>query len=780
MRYLSLFSGIEAASVAWRPLGWEPVAFSEIDPFCCDLLEQRFPGVPNLGDVTAEDFVERAKALGKIDLIVGGSPCQSFSVAGLRRGLHDDRGNLTLRFVEVVHGIDPEWVVWENVPGVLNHPDNPFGCFLAGLVGADAALVPSGAGAGVDARKAGSGGRWTGAGLALGPLRSAAWRIQDAQWHGVAQRRRRVFVVSGRAGDDRCAEVLLERAGVRGDPPTRRAKGEGTTHDVAPCLGASGRGVERGGDSRGQDPVVACFGGNDTGGAIDVATACNAHGGTGRHDFESETFVAGTLQAPGKAAGSVTQQDAESGMLVPVQCNGTNIGTELPCLRRGDGGTTSGVPGVAFKRADFVGLAPDGHAHSAFCFSSKDHGADAGDLAPTLRAAGHDGSHANAGAPPAVVIPIQESGKRTGRSADDPKAGIGIGRDGDPSYAVGADSRHAVAFRAAGQDGFTPSEVSPPVAATDGGGAGTPVAFHCMQDPISGDVSPCIGQGNDHGAGTTAVAFGISSDAVDRSGEGDGSAAERAGLGIVEDAVPSLRSRPTNSVAAPMGEPRSVALRGREGGGTAEVGGETSHALRASGGGGDKEHVLAAGGDAGTRTDAPSYAIRRLTPRECCRLQGFQDDWTFVARKAKDCDPPTAGPCAKQVVTATVVSPSGKRYQATNWCMKPQRECPRAGMPSGEGYDLCRTVCSQHAHAEVNALEAAREFARAGLLYVVGHTYTCDSCLAAAKEAGILKVVIGPPSGNASDGSRYKAIGNSMAVPVMAWIGRRIEEASQR
>jgi DNA (cytosine-5)-methyltransferase 1 len=338
MRYLSLFSGIEAASLAWHPLGWECVGVAEVDPFCCELLKQRFPTVPNLGDVTAPDFIERAKALSP-DLVVGGSPCQSFSVAGLGKSLSDARGNLTLRFVEVVRGIDPDFVVWENVPGILPKRDNPFGCFLAGLVGASAPLVPP------------VGSRWTNAGLVAGPKRTAAWRVLDAQWYGVAQRRSRVFVVSGRARDFRCAEILLEQPCVRLDPPTRGAPRQGLAGYAASGVGAGGRGVERGGESRGQDPVVACFGGNNTGGAIDVATACNAHGGTGRCDFESETFVAGTLRGH---HGNPQAEWAWGGQLV--------------------------------------------------AFSSKDHGADAGEVCPTMRSAGHDGSHANGGGPPAVAF----------------------------------------------------------------------------------------------------------------------------------------------------------------------------------------------------------------------------------------------------------------------------------------------------------------------------------------------------------------------------------------
>lgn len=116
LRYISLFSGIEAASVAWEPLGWEPVAFSEIEPFPCAVLAERFPDVPNLGDVNEIDWSDY---VGAVDLIVGGSPCQAFSVAGRRRGLMDERGRLMLEYVRAVREIRPRWVLWENVPGVL-------------------------------------------------------------------------------------------------------------------------------------------------------------------------------------------------------------------------------------------------------------------------------------------------------------------------------------------------------------------------------------------------------------------------------------------------------------------------------------------------------------------------------------------------------------------------------------------------------------------------------------------------------------------------------------
>lgn len=218
----SVCSGIEAASVAWGPLGWKAEWFSEIEPFPCSLLAHHYPYVPNLGDMTAIPSLLRARAIGAPDVFCGGTPCQAFSVAGLRKSLADARGNLSLTFCEIADEIDnaraelgkpPAIIFWENVPGVLTTKDNAFGCFLAGLAGESDPLVAPG-------------GRWTDAGCVLGPKRAVAWRTLDAQYFGLAQRRKRVFVVASAREGFSSAEILFEFDGVRRDSAPSRETGQ--------------------------------------------------------------------------------------------------------------------------------------------------------------------------------------------------------------------------------------------------------------------------------------------------------------------------------------------------------------------------------------------------------------------------------------------------------------------------------------------------------------------------------------------------------------------------
>lgn len=232
LRFGSVCSGIEAASVAWHPLGWQAAWLSEIEPFPSAVLAHHYPDVPNLGDMT---LLPERIASGEVeapDLFCGGTPCQAFSVAGQRRSLDDARGNLSLTFCEIADAIDaarhvrgdaPAVIFWENVPGVLSTKDNAFGCFIAALAGGTEPLVPAG--------------RWTDAGVVLGPKRAVAWRVLDAQYFGLAQRRKRVFVVaSAREGFDPGA-VLFESEGVRRDSaPSRESR------EVAPTIPACSTG----------------------------------------------------------------------------------------------------------------------------------------------------------------------------------------------------------------------------------------------------------------------------------------------------------------------------------------------------------------------------------------------------------------------------------------------------------------------------------------------------------------------------------------------------------
>lgn len=427
MRFGSVCSGIEAASVALAPLGWKAAWLSEIEPFPSAVLAHHYPDVPNLGDMLA--LPERIR-LGEIeapDILCGGTPCQAFSVAGLRRSLGDARGNLSLTFCEIADAIDerrsergePEAIIfWENVPGVLSTSDNAFGCFLAGLAGEDDPLEPPG-------------GKWTNAGYVSGPKRAIAWRVLDAQYFGVAQRRRRVFVVaSAREGFDP-ATVLFEFDGVRRDTPPSRETGEGVTHATAPCLTSSGRGVERTGDTRGQDPVVACFGGGNRAGSIDVAACLTAKGM--RQDFEVETFAiqAGALHTnPNSGPDGVGVQEGHAYTLearaeVQAVCVTGQVTHTLKAegFDASEDGTGRGQPIVVHGTQDpcvstttAFALGRNNGGENAIAFSCKDHGGDAGPISPTLRSMGHDGSHANAGGQVAVAVSLR--GREGGATAE--------------------------------------------------------------------------------------------------------------------------------------------------------------------------------------------------------------------------------------------------------------------------------------------------------------------------------------------------------------------------
>lgn len=574
MRFGSVCSGIEAASVAWEPLGWAAAWLSEIEAFPSAVLAHHWPEVPNLGDMT--DLPDRVAA-GEVeapDVLVGGTPCQAFSVAGRRESLADARGNLTLTYVELADAIDdkrnergdpPTIIVWENVPGVLNTKDNAFGCFLAGLAGEDVPLQPPGK-------------RWTNAGLVLGPKRAVAWRILDAQYFGLAQRRRRVFVVaSARNGFDP-SQVLLEFDGLRRDTAPRREAGQETPRNAGP--GAAG--------ASHWDAVTNPH-----------PTLNQSHNTDGIGASNQEVF---------SQRGSEFVSDRSSAMTFDRQSSG-EYGTQP---------VASTVAARDYKcAADLVV-----ERAAALAQNTRNE----------ARLVGGDGSLVGA-------LATQPGMKQTSY--------VAVSTGGDIAHTLNT-----------ANNGKGCSE--------DGTGRGVPtIAFHAnaqasqlpseARDTSISDSLTCSQQ-----AAVATIAFSSKDCSAD----------------VTEDMAPTLRAGSHTDSHANSGVPPAVtvALRGRAGGATAEVGGEVATALRASSGGGDKPHVLAtmevagtmkacAGTSGGWSNSADhaaagymqvdhNLAVRRLTPTECERLQGFPDGHTDVPYRKK---PAADGPRYKALGNSMAV-----------------------------------------------------------------------------------------------------------------------------
>ena len=558
MRYLSVCSGIEAVSVAWGPLGWQPAMFAEIDPFCCWLLRSRYgasrpvhmPSPHYTSDrkeakrraaairnivalpadgavVNAGDFTKiGADDVGTIDLLAGGTPCQSFSVAGKRAGLDDPRGNLTIEFARLAGRLRPLWLVWENVPGVLSIDDGrTFGAFLGMLVE-----------------------------LGYG----VAYRVLNAQHFGVPQRRRRVFVVGHLGGWRGPATVLLERHSLSGHPPPRREARQG----------AAG-GVE-----------VGPAGGRLTDTAPTIDAGCkdgfirNQLGvGVLSSTDESETLIAHALSADGFDASE--DGTGRGTPVVPVaictahtQSNGSGLSDDVAHTLE-----SGGAQAVAFaqnsrdevrlhggdgKTIGALAAQPGAKQQSYIAFSAKDYGADADNVAPTLRGMGHDRSHANGGGQVAIAFTQNQEG-----------------------------------------------------------------------DVLSGDVMQSLGtNANATGRNAPTVAFTL------HGSDGTVSAASST------DVAGSLRTRAPgsieNSSTTAVLQEQPVAWSGE---------------LTAST---DMAGTLQRGGEGG-RIDGvmtPQMAVRRLTPRECERLQGFPDDYTLVEYRGK---PAADGPRYKALGNSMAV-----------------------------------------------------------------------------------------------------------------------------
>ena len=521
MKYLSVCSGIEAASVAWEKLGWKPVAFSEIEPFPSAVLNHHWPEVPNLGDMTKYESWKFEEA---IDVLVGGTPCQAFSVAGLRKGLADPRGGLSLTFVNIADHFNPKWILWENVPGVLSSRDNGFGCFLGALAGEDGELKPPGE-------------KWADAGCVYGPKRSIAWRCLDAQYFGVAQRRKRCFLVACPRDQGDPAKVLFEWEGLRRDTaPSREARERTTTH-VAPSLTAS------------NDPSRSPQ-------SSEVTQQVNAV-------LEATAFRM-------QAFGEYSDDGSASTMKARDYKDATDLVASPIVIDR-----------AAFNQGQNAQYKPH-IAHS--------------ETMDSLVARG----------PHAVAIPIHDqatrnAGKR-GDKQDGKGNGLGIGKPGDPCPTLTKGDKHAVLYENHPND----SRVTGPL-----------------------DVAPsCVSRYGTGGGNVPLVQEAIAFEPGIASREGNESR-------FVKEMSPTLRKEMGDNQVAVAVDCYNKTIN------------HTSQTLSSSAS--DINHT------GGVINPADRMAVRRLTPKECERLQGFPDEHTLIPWRGKPADQCPDGPRYKALGNSMAV-----------------------------------------------------------------------------------------------------------------------------
>ena len=445
MRYGSVCSGIEAATAAWHHMGWEAAFFSEIEKFPCAVLQHRYPNVPLHGDFTTI----KENEYGTIDLLVGGTPCQSFSVAGLRGGLDDDRGNLALEFCRLAQREQPRWIVWENVPGVLSSSGGrDFGSILGALED-------------------------LGYGL--------AYRVLDAQYFGVAQRRRRVFVV-GYLGDWRpAAAVLFERHSMSGHLAPSREKRQEVADTAATSVGDSGS-IGR---ARSDLDTFEC-GGIGSYSASDNSSPLLRTGadlGPG-----CEALIASTFNDDGTARTLTARYDSS-----PCVDRGPDVVGTLRAKRPGEGGIQGDfdhiVPVIspALNTQSGSHHAPDTKAYVAF--TARDYEGSSqlewpAEVAPTLNAAfsdkqGLENQHINGGAGwfvPTMAYPISSMNAFRSPNAA-ASTGLGVGHDGEAMYTLTKGDHHAVAFASnMSQPDFQVDGTCPTIRVGSGGKSGNPPA----------------------------------------------------------------------------------------------------------------------------------------------------------------------------------------------------------------------------------------------------------------------------------------------------------------
>lgn len=657
MRFGSVCSGIEAASVAWGPLGWRAAWFSEIEPFPSAVLAHHYPETPNLGDMTKLPEMIRRGEVEAPELFCGGTPCQAFSVAGLRRSLDDARGNLSLTFCEIANAIDavrfargelPAVVFWENVPGVLSTADNAFGCFLAGLAGDDQpAVAPRG--------------KWKAAGVVVGPERLAAWRVLDAQFFGVAQRRRRVFVVSVSLRHPRAwaiAESLLPlQQGVQRDPPARGKAPEGAARGAAEGAGVSQpytvgntltarmhKGINTTLDE-GQTPVLAfdtynqtasdtaqtlCSRGDTPGGNAHLVPAVLAHALRGEgFDASEDGTGRGTLLVP------VAHVDT-----MPTMLNGANT----PAGHNARSGHTKDQYIVPVAHAfdarqsdvlqygDKAGpLDTDGHSIGVVIGTDCYNGAITGDVAATL---GTPGSSVNASGPTVMqtvaVRTANTSANGHGISADHAAAGYMV------PVAVSEAGSIAATLRTGGNDHADVYNI-------------TAVAFRETADCLTSAYGTKWNGNASADNGSLFAAQPVAVDTYNGAITGDLAATISARIGIPDATGPRVMQAvlaPTLTASNdPSRSPQSSEITAQVAAvvqATAVAFDTYNQAVNAHTSQTIKSPQGAVQESVGTVLQA--MQVRRLTPVECERLMGFPDSYTAIPWRGKPANECPDGP----------------------------------------------------------------------------------------------------------------------------------------
>lgn len=622
MKYISICSGIEAASTAWHGLGWTPLAFSEIEPFPSAVLAQRHPTVPNLGDMSKyREWPE--ELLAECELLVGGTPCQAFSVAGLRKSLDDERGNLSLIYVQMFHHINairrkhgrsPAIALWENVPGVLSTKDNAFGCFISGLLGVDDTLETQD-------------GKWPKAGFLGSETVRVGYRVLDAQYFAVAQRRRRVFLVAvpceliASVGERACpSEILSLRESVLGNPPTRGEARQAVAGGSAGCAASGGEPyhLDRAIVNAQYEPQIT----DDGVAASMVARGPAAVMWNASDQANAERLVdqAGTLNCnKGQRGGWIAP--GEPSVATPIDLRQSSRGEKVTNNRSsGSGGPPGSGVGDAgdpaftvSERGQAVAFKPSHYTRG------KDGKPD--EITPPLSADADKGDQDTLVMRQSIGFNWQDGGGY-GNAND----GLGITEEGTgplsrsqvPACVTGTRT-HALTTRAAAVE-------------EDGTGRGTPIipvpftkakraqSVNDDESWVPGEVAPTQNQ-FDVGDTRATTVVAIQERAICENPD-----AGPDGAGVRADGVSyTLEARTIPQAVA-------FANRTRDGVKVPEVmKGGVVPALTNPGQGGRSDAVNV----------ATHMQVRRLTPTECCRLQGFPDDHCdIIFRKKPAADGP--------------------------------------------------------------------------------------------------------------------------------------------